>query len=83
MDSPSVAALLDQKMSLHIHRFVDSIKAHESRGQRDFSMSMRDAKDLHADITKLLITLEQMREQSARGSEVVELQITGGSFKSA
>lgn len=70
-------------MSLHINRFVDSIKAHESRGQRDFVMSMRDAKDLHADITKLLITLEQLREQSARGSEVVELQITGGSFKSA
>ena len=70
-------------MSLHIHRFVDSVKAHEARGQRDFSMPMRDAKDLHADITKLLITLEQMREKSARGAEIVELQITGGSFKSA
>jgi hypothetical protein len=45
--------------------------------------SMRDAKDLHADITKLLITLEQMRVQQARGPEVVEVQITGGSFKSA
>ena len=70
-------------MSLHIHRFVDSIKAHESRGQRDFTMPMRDAQDLHADITKLLITLEQMREQQTRGAEVVEVQITGGSFKSA
>ena len=70
-------------MSLHIHRFVDSVKAHESRGQKDFMMPMRDAKDLHADITKLLITLEQMREQQARGAEVVEVQITGGSFKSA
>ena len=70
-------------MSLHIHRFVDSVKAHEARGQKDFSMPMRDAKDLHADITKLLITLEQIREKSARGPEVVELQITGGSFKSA
>ena len=70
-------------MSLHIHRFVDSIKAHESRGQRDFTMPMRDAKDLHADITKLLITFEQIREQQTRGAEVVEVQITGGSFKSA
>ena len=70
-------------MSLHIHRFVDSIKAHEARGQRDFSMPIRDAKDLHADITKLLITLEQMRTQQSRGAEVVEVQITGGSFKSA
>ena len=70
-------------MSLHIHRFVDSIKAHESRGQKDFSMPLRDAKDLHADITKLLITLEQIREQQSRGGEIVEVQITGGSFKSA
>lgn len=70
-------------MSLHIHKFVDSIKAHEARGQRDFMMPLRDAKDLHADITKLLLTLEQMREQQARGAEVVEVQITGGGFKSA
>ncbi len=70
-------------MSIHIHRFVDSVIGHEARGQRDFSMPMRDAKDLHADITKLLITLEQIREQQARGAEVVEVQITGGSFKSA
>jgi hypothetical protein len=70
-------------MSLHIHRFVDSIKAHEARGQREFSMPLRDAKDLHADITKLLLTLEQMREQQARGADVIEVQVTGGSFKSA
>ena len=69
-------------MSLHINRFVDNIKAHESRGQKDFIMSMRDAKDLHSDITKLLLTLEQMRTQQARGAEIVEVQITGGSFKS-
>lgn len=70
-------------MSLHIHQFVDSIKAHESRGQKDFMMTLRDAKDLHADITKLLLTLEQLREQQARGADVVEVQLTGGSFKSA
>jgi hypothetical protein len=69
-------------MSLHINRFVDAIKAAESRGQRDLTMNLRDAKDLHADITKLLITLEQMRTQQSRGAEVVEVQITGGSFKS-
>jgi hypothetical protein len=44
-------------MSLHINRFVDAIKAAESRGQRDLTMTIRDARDLHADITKLLFTL--------------------------
>jgi DNA-binding protein YbaB len=70
-------------MSMHINRFIDNLKAHEARGQKDFTISMRDAKDLHADITKLLITLEQMRVQQSRGAEIVEVQITGGSFKSA
>jgi hypothetical protein len=70
-------------MSLHIHRFIDNLKAHEARGQKDFAMPMRDAKDLHADITKLLITLEQMRELQDRRNNTIEVEITGGSFKSA
>jgi hypothetical protein len=48
-------------MSIHINRFVDSVKAHEARGQRDFIMSMKDAKDLHADITKILLAMIDMQ----------------------
>ena len=70
-------------MSLHINRFVDSIKAHESRNQRDFVMTMRDAKDLHADITKLLLTLETMRAPAAAKDEAISIELDGGSFKSA
>jgi len=70
-------------MSLHINRFVDSIKAHESRNQRDFTMTMRDAKDLHADITKLLLTLETMRAPAAAKDEAISIELDGGSFKSA
>ena len=68
---------------IHIQKFVERLQGFEARAARDFTMPIKDAKDLHADITKLLITLEQMREQQARGAEVVEVQITGGSFKSA
>ena len=42
-------------MSLHINRFIDSIKAAESRGSKDLLMTLRDARDLHGDITKLQI----------------------------
>jgi hypothetical protein len=70
-------------MSLHINRFVDSIKAHESRGQRDFDMSLRDAKDLHADITKLLLTLQAMSTQQSTADQVVEIELTGGDFKNS
>ena len=69
-------------MSLHINRFVDNIKAHESRGQRDFSMTLRDAKDLHSDITKLLLTLNVLQEQLARSNDTIKVELTGGSFKS-
>ena len=71
-------------MSLHINRFVDNIKAHESRGQKDFIMSMRDAKDLHSDITKLLLTLEQLHNKNtSQKDEVIAIELTGGGFKSA
>lgn len=68
-------------MSLHINRFVDNIKAHESRNAKDFTMTMRDAKDLHADITKLLLTLETLYTQSKQ-PDIIEVELTGGSFKS-
>jgi len=68
-------------MSLHINRFVDAIKAAESRGQRDLTMSMRDARDLHADITKLLFTLEQLRSQPAADDQMVQVELQGGTFK--
>lgn len=69
-------------MSLHINRFVDAIKAAESRGQRDLILSMRDAKDLHGDITKLLLTLEELHRQRTSREETITVELSGGSFKS-
>jgi hypothetical protein len=69
-------------MSLHINRFVDAIKAAESRNQRDLTITLRDAKDLHSDITKLLLTLEILRGIPAAKEEVIEIELVGGSFKS-
>ena len=47
-------------------------------------MSMRDAKDLHSDITKLLLTLEQLYNKApgAQKDEVITIELTGGGFKS-
>jgi hypothetical protein len=73
-------------MSLHINRFIDRIKSADSRSQRDFTMSMTDAKDLHADITKLLLALQVLHEQHINNAAVTptpttgEVEITGGSF---
>jgi hypothetical protein len=71
-------------MSLHIHRFVDLIKATESRGQQHLQMTVRDAKDLHADITKLLITLEETRRiMPATAGSPGSQELSGGSFKNS
>ena len=68
-------------MSLHINKFIDLIKAQESRGGRDVSMSLKDAKDLHSDITKLLLVVENLRErQDSQKDEVIKVEITGGTF---
>lgn len=71
-------------MSIHINRFIDRIKAAESRQQRDIIMSMTEAKDLHADITKLLLSLQALLEQHQSRAEdkddVVNVEIHGGSF---
>jgi hypothetical protein len=42
-------------MSLHLQKFVDRVRGFEARGAKDFVMPMGDAKDMHADITRLLL----------------------------
>jgi len=70
-------------MSIFLQKFVDRVRGLEARGARDFVMSMADAKDLHADITRLLIDLETLREKTMlkdTGDEVITVKMDGGSF---
>ena len=67
-------------MSLHINRFVDRIKAAESRSQRDVSMTINEARDLHADITKLLLVLQGLQEQIQQAQPTVTVELDGGNF---
>lgn len=68
-------------MSLHIARFVDRIRAAESRQARDVIMTVHEARDLHNDITKLLLALEELRTQPRdTGPEVVNIEVEGGRF---
>lgn len=70
-------------MTIHLQKFVDRVRGSEARGARDFTMSMQDAKDLHADITRLLIALQtlQQAQTSTAAEGVFEVQIQGGTFK--
>jgi hypothetical protein len=69
-------------MSVHLQRFVDRVQGNESRGLKDFTMSMSDARALHADLTRLLIELQALREQASGQpkEEVITVEVGGGAF---
>jgi hypothetical protein len=70
-------------MSIHLQKFVDRVRGFEARGARDFTMSIQDAKDLHADITRLLIDLQNLREAVVRQNteeQVITIKMEGGAF---
>lgn len=68
-------------MSQHINRFIDRLRQAENRQQRDIVLSISDARDLHADITRLLLAIEQKRQEpQAKSQEVQEIQVSGGTF---
>jgi hypothetical protein len=70
-------------MSIHLQRFVDRVRGFEARGAKEFTMSLQDAKDLHADITRLLIDLQTLRDERAQKTqeqEVIKVEMDGGAF---
>lgn len=69
-------------MSIHINRFIDRLQGFEARGAKDFMMPIADAKGMHADITRLLLELESLRENAAKSEDdqVITVQMDGGSF---
>ena len=70
-------------MSLHINRFLDRIRAAESRQQRDVTMTTAEARDLHTDITRLLLALQVSHEQKtieSTDNAVINIEVQGGAF---
>lgn len=71
-------------MTIHIQKFIDRLRGSESRGAKDFVMSIQDAKNLHADITKLLLDLQNIKNsnQTVSSSEdTLTVQMDGGTFR--
>ena len=69
-------------MTIHLQKFVDRVRGQEARGARDLIMTMNEARDLHADITRLLLVLQTLQEQQFKtaAADVVKVEIQGGSF---
>jgi hypothetical protein len=69
-------------MTIHLQKFVDRVRGQEARGARDLIMTINEARDLHADITRLLLALQNLQEQTVKtnNNEVIQVEIGGGKF---
>ena len=69
-------------MTIHLQKFVDRVRGQEARGARDLVMTINEARDLHADITRLLLALQNLQEQQTKtaDTDVLKVEIQGGSF---
>ena len=69
-------------MTIHLQKFVDRVRGQEARGARDLVMTINEARDLHADITRLLLVLQNLQEQQIKtaNTDVLKVEIQGGSF---
>lgn len=65
---------------------MDRLQTAEGRNARDLSMSIREARDLHTDITRLLTTLQELQDQSRQqqpardAEEIIRIDVSGGNF---
>jgi hypothetical protein len=69
-------------MTIHLQKFVDRVRGQEARGARDLVMTMNEARDLHADITRLLLTLQTLQTNAAKTpkTDSVQVEIGGGYY---
>jgi hypothetical protein len=71
-------------MTIHLSKFIERVQGQQARGARDFIMSLKDAQDLHADITRLLLELQSLREHTVatfqKETEVITVKMDGGTF---
>jgi hypothetical protein len=63
-------------MTSPIERFLQQVRAAESRNQREIVMPLMQARDLHADITRLLLKLEAKPVTES----VVTVEMRGSDF---
>lgn len=68
-------------MTMHINRFLDKMAAVESKQNKDVILPIADARGLRDDITRLLADLHDLNKQKTNEPEVIQVEITGGTFR--
>ena len=65
---------------LYILKFMDRLQQLELKGSRDFTCPINDAKNLHKDITKLLLDIQEVRNQTPQDEQVINVELKGEDF---
>jgi len=69
---------------IHLQKFIDRVQGTEARGLKDINIPLSDAKAMAAELTRILLDLQTLREQavqSTQSNEVITVAMDGGSFK--
>ncbi len=67
---------------IHLKQFIDKMTVVESRQNKDVVLPINDARGLRDDIIRLLADLHELsKKQPSTNSEVIQVEVKGGSFK--
>jgi len=64
---------------LYIRKFIDRVAQCDATNAQDFVWNMQDAKNLHGDITKLLLDIELLQKNS-QTEQPTEIEVDGGTW---
>jgi len=64
---------------LYIRKFIDRVAQCDATGANDFIWTMADAKNLHGDITKLLLDIETLANRPTEETST-EIEVDGGNW---
>jgi hypothetical protein len=64
---------------LYIRKFIDRVAQCDQTGAKDFVWSMQDAKNLHGDITKLLLDIETLSSVK-KEVDLDTIEVDGGTW---
>jgi len=65
---------------MHIEKFLNYIHAAEARGDKQVMIPLREAKAVHAELTKILLKLSDLQQVQAESEQVLNVEIKGSSF---
>ncbi len=64
---------------LYIRKFIDRVAQCDATGANDFIWPMADAKNLHSDITKLLLDIQLLQDKTQEQIPT-EIEVDGGNW---